>query len=443
MNAPGLAPESEVPMQARASHPPRVKVERGIYHRARAGGRRVYEICFQDSEGRVRWQTVRGGLREARQQRADVLSKLGRGERVGSARLTFDEVAEAWLAHKDALGRLRPRTRERYEQVLNHHLKPRIGSRRAGQLTADDVVALMAAMRNAGSAEATIRKAVTLLGTILAHAVRRGWVASNPVRELERDERPSVATREMRALARPEIHRLLCAAPLPYRPLLAAAVFTGLRFGELLGLTWAVDFEAQVVRVRMQIDRWKQGEAPRRVELKTPQAVRDVVLMPTLAALLCEHKERAFACGHARPEDLVFSSARGTPLHQRNVVRRGLDPAIAKGGLAGDGRPSLRFHDLRHTFASLLIAEGLNVVFVSRQLGHADPAITLRVYAHLFDQAEHAERARDALEAGFGKLVESSAGNSWVRDAAAVQATPEAVQGLRDRRGSVGTSAAR
>lgn len=431
-------------MQAKSSHPPRVKVERGIYHRARAGGRRVYEICFQDSEGRVRWQTVRGGLREARQQRADVLSKLGRGERIGSARLTFDEVAEAWLAHKDALGRLRPRTRERYAQVLNHHLKPRIGSRRAGQLTADDVVALMAAMRTAGSAEATIRKAVTLLGTILAHAVRRGWVASNPVRELERDERPSVATREMRALARVEIPRLLAAAPPTYRSLLAAAVFTGLRFGELLGLTWAdLDFDAQVVRVRMQIDRWKQGEAPRRVEPKTPQAVRDVVLMPTLAALLREHKERAFARGQARPEDLVFSSARGTPLHQRNVVRRGLDPAVAEAGLADDGRPSLRFHDLRHTFASLLIAEGLNVVFVSRQLGHADPAITLRVYAHLFDQAEHAQRARDALEAGFGKLMESSAGNSWVRDAAAVQATPEAVQGLRDRRGSVGTSAAR
>lgn len=59
--------------------------------------------------------------------------------------------------------------------------------------------------------------------------------------------------------------------------------------------------------------------------------------------------------------------------------------------LDGDERPKLRFHDLRHTFASLLVAESLNVVFVSRQLGHASPDITLRVYAHLFDGAEHAQ----------------------------------------------------
>jgi integrase len=67
--------------------------------------------------------------------------------------------------------------------------------------------------------------------------------------------------------------------------------------------------------------------------------------------------------------------------------------------------PKLRFHDLRHTFASLLIAEGANVVFASRQLGHASPDITLRVYAHLFDRLEHAARAGDALEAGFATVL--------------------------------------
>ena len=65
----------------------------------------------------------------------------------------------------------------------------------------------------------------------------------------------------------------------------------------------------------------------------------------------------------------------------------------------------LRFHDLRHTFASLLIAQGLNVVFVSRQLGHASPSFTLDVYGGLFDRAEHARRATDGLEADFGKLL--------------------------------------
>ena len=70
-----------------------------------------------------------------------------------------------------------------------------------------------------------------------------------------------------------------------------------------------------------------------------------------------------------------------------------------------DGRAKLRWHDLRHTFASLLVAQGLNVVYVSRQLGHASPDITLRVYSHLFDQAEHGQRASAALEAQFETVL--------------------------------------
>lgn len=92
------------------------------------------------------------------------------------------------------------------------------------------------------------------------------------------------------------------------------------------------------------------------------------------------------------PSDLVFASALGAGLDRRNVSRRGLERAIASAGLVDPQRPTRRFHDLRHTFASLLIAQGTNVVFVSQQLGHASPEITLRVYAHLFDRA--ADRRR-------------------------------------------------
>jgi integrase len=127
--------------------------------------------------------------------------------------------------------------------------------------------------------------------------------------------------------------------------------------------------------------------------------------MPSLVRILREHKERAFAAGVARPEHFVFASLAGGPLHYRNVVRRGLDKAVETAGLAEGGKPKLRWHDLRHTAASLLISEGLNVAFVSRQLGHADPSITLKVYARLFDAAEHAQRASDALEASFGSIL--------------------------------------
>jgi integrase len=90
----------------------------------------------------------------------------------------------------------------------------------------------------------------------------------------------------------------------------------------------------------------------------------------------------------------------GTPLLQGNVTKRGLDKGAAK--LKRVGEPKLRMHDLRHCLASMLIAAGADVVFVARQLGHANPAITLRVYAHLFDSEAQGTRMRDALEARFG-----------------------------------------
>ena len=212
----------------------------------------------------------------------------------------------------------------------------------------------------------------------------------------------------MRVLDREGIAALLDAARPRYRLLLATALFTGLRLGELLGLTWAdIDLKAGVIRVRKQLAR--EGN---RVKPKTPRALRDVILMPALAHLLREHR---LASPYSQDEEFVFASARGTPLLPRNVERRGLHVAAEGARLNGNGRPNLRFHDCRHTFASLLIAEGLNVVYVSHQLGHADPAITLRVYAHLFDAAEHAQRATEALEARFGKSLASSGGNGGER----------------------------
>jgi integrase len=383
-------------------NPRRVKAERGIYFRQTPAGRR-YEIGYQGSDGRWRWRVVDGGLKNARAARAEVISRLARGERVAPSRRAFGEVAHTWLISK---ARLAPRTRQRYEEVLRTHLLPRFGTRRISDISEDDVLRLIAGLEEAGSSPGTARKVLVVFSGVLGYAARRGMLASNPVDRLERGERPQPERREMRILDRDEIARLLEASPPNYGALLTTAVFTGLRLGELLGLTWAdVDLSAEFIRVRKQLDR--SGE---RVRPKTPFAARDVELMPALARMLRVHREQRFAIGHARPEDFVFGTIHGTPLHYRNVVRRGLDVAVNRAGLAMT--PRLRFHDLRHTFASLLIAEGADVVFASRKLGHASVKTTLDVYAHLFDAVEHGRRARAALEAAFGKIVESSGENA-------------------------------
>jgi integrase len=136
------------------------------------------------------------------------------------------------------------------------------------------------------------------------------------------------------------------------------------------------------------------------VDVKTEQAKRAIVLMPALARMLREHK---LASRHSGPLDFVFTSSTGGPLHYRNTVRRGFEPACRAAGIEG-----LRWHDLRHTYASLLVEQGEDVAWLSRQLGHARPSITLDVYTHLFDQARHAEQARGRLEAGYGDLLDGA-----------------------------------
>jgi integrase len=107
------------------------------------------------------------------------------------------------------------------------------------------------------------------------------------------------------------------------------------------------------------------------------------------------------------PGDYVFGSSTGGPPYHRNVLRRVLDPALETAGLADDGRPKFRWHDARHCFASILIALGCDVVFVSKQLGHADVSTTQGIYSHLFDAARHADKTRTALDSAFGNLLET------------------------------------
>jgi integrase len=303
----------------------------------------------------------------------------------------LEAYATSWLA--GIRGQVRPRTFDSYEAQLRLHVLPQLGGLPIGEIDVDDLLALIGGLTARGYTGWSVRTTMTPLSRALSHAVRRGVIATNPVNQLERTERPAVWRSEQRVLNSEEIARLLDAATTRYRTLLAAAIFSGLRQGELLGLMWQrIDFEGGVIKVRSALDR-----AGKLVPPKTRNARRDVVLVPGLARALATHRvESRFAS----EEDFVFASQVGTPLHWRNVARRALQPALKDAGLG-----SLRWHDLRHSYAALMIASGANIAFVSRMLGHADPYVTLRVYGHLFDQMEHAQRARETLEATFGAII--------------------------------------
>jgi integrase len=388
----------------------RERVERGVYRDPRTGR---YEITYTDSDGRQRWKTITGGLKDARRARAKVVTKLGDGERVAPSRQTFREVADVWL--RTQTGGLRPRTRNVYATSLTMHVYPRLGRMRIQDVSEDRIARLLADLRDeAGLAPGTIRGVLTPLGRVLGYATRRGLIPQNPVRQLERGERPKLERREMRILDSAEIGRLLNHALLNYRALLTTAVFTGLRQSELLGLVWAdVDLDAGIVKVRKQLDR--SGE---RVVPKTPKAVREVDVFPALVQVLRAHREAMLARGFTKQTDYVFTTETGTPMYWRNVSARGLGKAVVRAGLDEEGKPSLRFHDLRHTYASMLIGQGEDVTYVAAQMGHASPKITLDVYARLFDRKARAETAKARMESAHGKLLGS------VTDWAAGAVTP-------------------
>jgi integrase len=243
-----------------------------------------------------------------------------------------------------------------------------------------------------------------VFGTMLQRAVRDGLLPSNPVRLLERDERPKLTSddeSDVRALPTEHIARLLDGAANiedggRARDMLAVAVFSGLRQSELLALRWQdIDYQEGFIRVRSQVARFER----RLSALKTRNARRDVILMPQVARLL---RERQIRSRFSTDTDFVFGTEDGSPMLHRNMSRRVWAKALDRAGLSDEGYD---LHHLRHTFASVLIGQGHDVVFVSRQLGHSSPVITLGVYSHMFDARDKASQARDAMETQFGSLI--------------------------------------
>lgn len=367
------------PHHNRRQMPRRVWLEKGIY-RNPANNR--LEIQWTEL-GRVRWRTVDGDLAAARNARREAQR----------ARQAFATVAEQYLASQT---RIRRRTHEEYTRALVRHIIPRIGNLPIAAIDEDVIVRVITELEAERLSGWTIRGILVPFGRVLAYAVRRKMIPHNPMRRLERSEWPRLERREMRILRAEEIDALLRAAPDTYRVILATAVFTGLRMGELLGLRWGdVDFADGMLHVRRQYDRSGSYSEP-----KTVSSRRAVLLAPSLSALLAEHQRLA---AHADSPDPVFATATGKPMNWRNVTRGGLATAIANTGL-NEREPPLRFHDLRHTYAALLISQGLNVVYVSRQLGHAYPSFTLNTYGGLFERAENSRRAVAALEATFPRI---------------------------------------
>jgi integrase len=393
--------------------PQRIKVARGIWKRESADGKKTrYEIAYRDSNGDQRRQVVEGGKRAAETALADVKARMGKGERVApNPRLTFEDAAERWMTSVSAT--LRPATVSTYGTALRVHLLPAFGRKRLDHIDVDAIASLVERMQTAeyraeverrlgwparqnnGYAPWAIRGVLVAASRIFDFAHRRlGWAGVNPVRQLDRDERPKLRESERRILNRDELERVISNAQSPYREVIATAAGLGTRLGETVGLIWAdVDFDAGTISVRFQIDR--RGE---RVELKTRRSRRVIEAPGSLLSVLRAHK---LASPRSKATDLVFTTRTGHPLDHR-AVTRALEAAARSAGLDGDGQRVCTFHELRHGHASAWIANGGDLVELSARLGHRDPAITASVYSHEFEAAARSTERRARLDAMYG-----------------------------------------
>ncbi len=229
----------------------------------------------------------------------------------------------------------------------------------------------------------SINKALTVLSMTFNYAMRNRWVTRNPAEYVEhaRDERPlearpldmDVLTPEeveaLREAATPAIYRDGKLITNNYRLLISFAVFTGCRVGEILGAAWShIDWKSGEFRVRRA---FREGHFH---EPKTRTSYRSIALP---AFLLRELKVWRLACPKSI-HDLIFPNLDGQPMSYSNLITRGFHPARKRAGIR-----RIRFHDLRHTYASLMSRNGEDIVVVSRLMGHANASFTFNVYCHM------------------------------------------------------------
>jgi len=346
-----------------------------------------YAIQYYDAAGRRRWETIGPNLHEARQVLAERMWERRNGKfRLNRQPITMKEFAAKWdedyVTVQIRLGRMKESSAESCRSRSRLHIVPFFGQMRLDEITLPHVREFMKALLAKELSPKTVLNAMVVLKEMFKHAVQWGYLDVNPAQYAER---PRSEDQEMQILTPPEIRRLLDAADEPVRTLLLCAVLTGMRRGELLGLRWEdIDLEDHRIFVRRALWRGKF------VTPKSRRSRRTIDLAPTLRAALAKVPSR-FQAG------LVFCSPDGEPINPDTFAQRDWARALRRAELR-----RIRFHDLRHTYASLLIAQGAHPKYIQTQLGHASIQTTLDRYGHLMPDV-HAAEARKLDRLVFGE----------------------------------------
>jgi integrase len=303
---------------------------------------------------------------------------------------TFGEYARKWL---EGFGEthLKYSTLKGYEAILRVHLGGFI-DKPLDQITRAEIKDLIYDKLGGGLSLKTVTNIKALVSSVLTHALEDELIPANPTSRLGRFIKKKDPKKEINPLIREEARGLLEVLEEHhprYYPFFLCALRTGMRLGELLALEWGdIDFRGGFIEVRRgyvrgQITTPKNGKT-RRIDMSRQ-------LSDTLKALLVERKKEVLAKGWGEVPEQVFVNEQGGIIHEANLRNRVFFKALAKAGLR-----RIRIHDLRHSFASLLIQNGESLAYVKEQLGHHSISITVDIYGHLVPGANR--QAVDRLD---------------------------------------------
>lgn len=328
---------------------------------------------------------------------------LRRGIAPGNDRLTIGDYLEQWL-QEVATPSVRPSTLAAYEMHCRLHLIPELGSTSLSKLTPQAVQAMLNRKLASGLSPRSVKHLHAVLRGALNMAVRWDLVARNVALLVDP---PRVPRRDVPVLSPEEARRFLAVVGDDrLGPLYSLTLAVGLRQGEALGLRWEdLDLDLGTLTVRRALQR--VGGQLTYVEPKSSTSRRTIPLPPTTVADLRAHRrrqiaERLQAGGRWRDHGLVFTSTIGTPCDGTAVTRH-LHELLAAAGL-----PRLRFHDLRHASASLMLSQGVHPRLVADMLGHSQTSLTLNTYGHVIPSLRR--EAADRMEEVLGRRPVNSAG---------------------------------
>jgi integrase len=351
----------------------------------------THRVRYRDPNGRQRARNF-ARKTDATRFAAAVETDKVRGDwldpRLG--KVTFADWAHEWLGQ---LGHLKPKTRLDYEVALRRHVLPVLGETPVGSVDRPAMKRFTSDLTARGAGPDVVRVAAQVARHVLAVAVDAGALKANPASALHLvRQRKS----EMLFLRPEQVQALADAIAAPYGTLVRFAAYTGLRAGEIGALrVRRIDF----LRSRVEVAESVSDVAGQLIVGPTKTyANRHVPMPPLLVEELATHLGQR--C-HDR-EELVFTSPQGGPLRHGNFYKTKFKPAVRAAGLP----ESLRFHDLRHTYAAFCIASTADPYAVMRRMGHSSITVTYDTYGHMFPERD--AEITDALETLFRRGVDFS-----------------------------------